>query len=724
VTAREAPGARRAPSAEHARSVAPRRIVVVGNPNVGKTTLFNSLTRQNAHVGNYPGITVECRMGKLMSPGGEPANDVDVVDVPGTYSLSARSAEEQIAIATVLGLGDTPRPDLCLIVTDAGQLVRNLYLALQILELGVPAVLCLNMIDEAKQNPPRPDAVSRIFGVPCVATDARSGSGIEELSQVLRASLANPRAGGVEVRYPPLLRPDVDAVAEHLPREWRSSVERDRALSRWALTSIDEDDELVGIPAELRAAVIDVRARAASRDIDQEIIGARYAFLDHVAPSLYELGYQEKHTPRPSERIDRVLMHPAYGFAIFLVLMTVLFQALFTWADPAVRLIERFVAALQSVTLTHVPPSFLRDLLVQGILGGVGNVIVFLPQIVLLFFFIGILEDSGYMARVAYLMDRVMRSLGLHGRAFVPMLSGFACAIPAILSTRTMERRRDRLLTMLVIPLMTCSARLPVYTLLIGALFPPTRVFGWIPLQGLLMTSMYLFATIITLLAALVLGRTVVRGAKVPLILELPPYRLPKLSATLRMMFERASSFLTEAGTMILACTVALWVLLSYPKPDHVPTSLPRADADVAQQTIQQSYGGRLGHALEPVTRPLGFDWKINVGLIGAFAAREVFVSTMGLVYGSIDTDKNIDPLRNRMRAETRADGKPAYTPLVGLSLMVFFAIACQCVSTLSVVRRETKSLRWPLFLFAYTAVFAWCTSFLVYQGGRLLFGV
>jgi ferrous iron transport protein B len=401
--------------------------------------------------------------------------------------------------------------------------------------------------------------------------------------------------------------------------------------------------------------------------------------------------------------------------------MMVLFQSLFTWSDPAVRLIERLVAALQSVTLAHVGPSVLRDLFVQGILGGVGNVIVFLPQIVLLFFFIGLLEDSGYMARVAYLMDRVMRSLGLHGRAFVPMLSGFACAIPAILSTRTMERRRDRLLTMLVIPLMTCSARLPVYTLLIGALFPPTRIFGWLPLQGLLMVGMYLFATLITLLAALVLGRTAVRGAKVPLILELPPYRVPKLGATLRMMVEKASSFLTEAGTMILVCTVALWVLLSYPKPDHAASSLP--PEAIAQQTIQQSYGGRLGHALEPVTRPLGFDWKIDVGLIGAFAAREVFVSTMGLVYGSGSTAKNVEPLRNRMRAETRADGKPAYSPLVGLSLMVFFAIACQCVSTLAVVRRETRSLRWPLFLFAYTGVFAWVASFLVYQGGRLLFG-
>ncbi|HEX3594108.1 MAG TPA: ferrous iron transport protein B [Polyangiaceae bacterium] len=719
MTARQSAGAVSAPS--QAREGRPRRVVVVGNPNVGKTTLFNALTRQNARVGNYPGITVECRTGKLVGSAEEPA--AEVMDVPGAYSLSARSSEEQIAIAAILGLGEVPRPDLCLVVTDAGQLIRNLYLALQVVELGVPVVLCLNMIDEVRENPPRAEAVSRVFGVPCVATDARSGTGIEELSSVLRASLESPRTGSVEVRYPPSLRADVDAIAERLPRAWRSSVERDRALARWALTSIDEDDELVSIPGDVRAAVMDVRARLeADRDIDREIIGARYAFLDAIAPSLLTRAHEERRRAHPSERIDRVLIHPVFGFGIFLALMMVLFQSLFTWADPAVRLIERFVGFLEAETLSYFGPSFVRDLFVQGVLGGVGNVVVFLPQIVLLFLFTGILEDSGYMARVAYLMDRIMRALGLHGRAFVPMLSGFACAIPAILSTRTMERRRDRLLTMLVIPLMTCSARLPVYTLIIGALFPPTRVFGWLPVQGLLMIGMYLFATGVALVSALVLGRLAVRGSKIPLILELPPYRLPKLSVTLRFIIERARSFLTEAGTMILACTIALWVLLSYPKPDHVPPNLPAAA--IAQQTIQHSYAGRLGHLIEPAIRPLGFDWKIGVGLIGAFSAREVFVSTMGLVYGVGNDAKNVAPLRDRMRAETRTDGKPAYTPLMGLSLMVFFAIACQCVSTLAVVRRETKSLRWPAFLFGYTVLLAWIASFAVYQSGRLLLGL
>jgi ferrous iron transport protein B len=330
----------------------------------------------------------------------------------------------------------------------------------------------------------------------------------------------------------------------------------------------------------------------------------------------------------------------------------------------------------------------------------------------------------------------VLKALGLHGRAFVPMLSGFACAVPAILATRTMEQKRDRLLTMLVIPLMTCSARLPVYTLIIAALFPPTRAFGWLPVQGLLMVSMYAFAIVTTLLVAGVLGRTVVRGRRVPLILELPPYRLPSLRTTLRMMGERAFVFLKEAGTVILACTIVLWALLSFPRAEGTPTETraPAAihaepgktpagapsEAETAELRIERSYGGRLGKALEPVLEPLGFDWKLGVGIIGAFAAREVFISTLGLVYGVGDVDDEAVPLRQKLGQETVA-GRPRYTPLVGLSLLVFFALSCQCMSTLAVVRRETKTWKWPVFMFAYMTLLAYAASLAVYQGGRLL---
>jgi ferrous iron transport protein B len=327
------------------------------------------------------------------------------------------------------------------------------------------------------------------------------------------------------------------------------------------------------------------------------------------------------------------------------------------------------------------------------------------------------------MARVAYLMDRIMRSLGLHGRAFVPLLSGFACAIPAILATRTMERKRDRMLTMMVIPLMTCSARLPVYTLIIAALYPPTKLFGFIPVQGFLMIAMYVFSVIVALVAAAILGRTLLRGPVVPLVLELPPYRLPILATVVRMMWLRTRSFLREAGGVILVCTIVLWALLSFPRPAPIAPQATQAQRDAQQaDAILNSIGGQLGRAMEPAIAPLGFDWKIGVGLIGAFAAREVFVSTMGVIYGvGEDVDEQSMALRDRMRAETRRDGTPVYSPLVGLSLMVFFALACQCLSTLAVVRRETHGWRWPIFMFVYMTVLAWCASFVVYQGGRLL---
>ena len=715
-------------------------LLLIGNPNTGKTTLFNRLTGQHARIGNYPGITVERRSGdlKLHESGAERV--LEVVDVPGAYSLSARSAEEQIALSAVLGWAENPRPDLCVLVVDAGQLARNLYLVTQLLELDVQVVVALNMIDEVRDNPPNVEELSRFLGVPCVATDGRHGTGVSALERAIGAALALPPRPPLRIGYPSALERDLEQVSDALPSEWKESPARARALALWALTSIESDDELQGIDPGLRARCLEVRARAGSRDIDQEVIATRYALIDAELPKLYARLETHPKKRKASERVDRVLLHPVFGFAIFIALMLIMFQSLFSWSDPAIRLIEACTSASANFVEAHVPESIVRDLLTRGVIGGVGNVVVFLPQILLLFLFIGVLEDSGYMARVAFLMDRVMKALGLHGRAFVPMLSGFACAVPAILATRTMERQRDRLLTMLVVPLMTCSARLPVYTLIIGALFPPTRVFGWLPVQGLLMIAMYLFSTFITLIAAGVLGRTAVKGRRIPLILELPPYRTPSISGTLRMMWRRALMFLREAGSGILVFTILLWALLSFPRPAQVDqppppaaaihqqiTEKPAIDAAAAPapaagpSAIEQSYGGRLGKAIEPLLRPLGFDWKIGVGLIGAFAAREVFVSTLGLVYGIGDADENTTPLRDKIRQERSADGAAAYSPLMGLSLMVFFALSCQCMSTLMVVYRETRTLRWPLFMFGYMTTLAYVASFLVYQGGRLL---
>ena len=708
-------------------------VLLVGNPNVGKTSLFNRLARRNERVGNYPGVTVERRSAEMTLPSGK---RVLIADVPGAYSLSARSSEEQIALMAVLGWADNPLPALVVVVVDAGQLVRNLYLALQLIELRVPVLIALNMLDEVADRAPTPAALSQTLGVSCVATNARTGLGVAELTGAIDTRLMTPTHPTLHVNYPAALIRDADTVASALPVSWKSNVERERALALWALSSLDPDDELTGISAELRQRCAHVIAAAGDRDVDREIIESRYQCLEGRLANLgAPVAEKDGRGPSVTERIDRVLLHPAYGFAVFLGIMLVVFQSLFAWADPAMGLIEDVFAGLHALLVEHLPGGFLRDLLTRGLIDGVGNVLVFLPQILLLFLFIGLLEDSGYMARVAYLMDRALRSVGLHGRAFVPMMSGFACAVPAIMATRTMERRRDRLLTMLVVPLMSCSARLPVYTLIIGALFPPSVVFGFMPVQGLLMVAMYLFSTSVALLAAAVLGRTLIRGRSVPLILELPPYRWPGTKSVLTMMWLRARSFLTEAGGVILGFTVMMWLLLSYPKfePPASDRGGPMADPSdrVAAQLqsqqhaaaqLEQSFGGRLGKALEPALEPLGFDWKIGVGIVGAFAAREVFVSTMGLVYGLGEVaDDELTPLRDRMRAETRADGKPAYTPLVGLSLMVFFALACQCMSTLAVVKRETRAWRWPIFLFGYMTALAWLASFTVYQGGQAL---
>jgi ferrous iron transport protein B len=434
------------------------------------------------------------------------------------------------------------------------------------------------------------------------------------------------------------------------------------------------------------------------------------------------------------------LLHPFLGFGLFLAMMTVVFQALFTWSGPGIDLIEGVFGLLAVATEEALPAGLFRDFLTQGIIAGLGSVVVFLPQILLLFLFIGLLEDTGYMARVAFLMDRVMRLMGLNGRAFVPMMSGFACAIPAVLATRTLERQRDRFLTMMVVPLMTCSARLPVYTLIIGALFPVGDWFG-LPMQGLLMAAMYLFSTIVALAAAAVLSRTLFTGPSVPMLLELPPYRRPHLPTVARMMWQRSSLFLKEAGGVILACTIGLWLLLSFPAEaplaeryeaqrieaantlsgEELNASVAAINNTESAAQLHSSYAGQLGQGLEPLIAPLGFDWKIGVGLIGAFAAREVFVSTMGLVYGlSEDVDEETTTLREKLRTARRENGELVYTPLVGLSLLIFIALACQCMSTLAAVRRETATYRWPLFMFTYMTGLAWLASFLTYQLGSL----
>lgn len=714
------------------------QVLIAGNPNSGKSTLFNALSGANAHVGNYPGVTVD-RMTASIQCGSQ---RVLLVDVPGAYSLTADSPEEQLAIDALFE--DETRAVLC--VVDATTLQRGLYFALQLIESDVPLVIGLNMMDAAERQGLVIDAeaLSEMLGVPVVPIVASKRRGVDELLLALEGQLREAeRPTGLRPSYPDAIEADLQALEPTL-RTWMPelSAERTRALGLWCLLSLGSD-ELRGVPELVRQQVSSLRHAAAEkgRNVELEIVSSRYAAIERaVGPLVARRGDAEARAS-VAERLDDVLTHPVAGLAIFAVVMFVIFEALFAWSEPMIGAIEDLTMLLQLGVTELMPGGPLRDLLVEGVLSGVGNVIVFVPQILILFLLIGFLEDSGYLARVAFVIDRVMKGVGLHGKAFVPLISGFACAVPAVMATRTIERRRDRLLTMLALPLMSCSARLPVFILVVGTVFAGQRVAG-LRVGAVALFAMYTLSVLFTLAAAAVMRRTVLTGPAPTFLLELPPYRWPVARVVLLNAWRRLRVFLVDAGTIILAMTIVLWALLSYPRvpelaeqfaaqrAEVMQSSLPAAAQEQALQAIDQqeaaerlsnSYGGRLGKLMEPALEPLGFDWRIGVGIVGAFAAREVFVSTLGVVFGIGETDENHPPLRQELREAKHGDGTPLMTPLSGISLMLFFLLACQCMSTIAVVKRESGSWRWPIFMFTYMTVLAYVVSLLVYQAGKAL---
>lgn len=690
------------------------RIAVAGNPNVGKTSLFNLLTGSRYKVGNYPGVTVETREGRLRGSSSVPAPIL--FDLPGTYSLTPMAEDEAVAFRSLTG-ADLTRPDAVLLVLDASNLARNLYLALQVFELGLPCVIALNMIDLAREVGVAvdPEQLEAALGIPVVATVARTGIGVEDLTRVLDGLTANPTP-----RLQPRLSepaPDHQALRDCLAA--LETTGASPARCRWLLAakaagslelcdpSVSERERIDGLdPATVDLAL-------------HELVDLRYAEVDRLLARMEFVEPVGDLATAPamatSAKIDAVLTHRVLGPAVFLLVMALIFQSIFTWAEPLMGLIEAGVNGLANAVASALGPGTFTDLLTEGVIAGVGNVIVFVPQIALLFLFIGLLEDSGYMARAAFIVDRLMARVGLNGKAFVPLLSGYACAIPAIMSTRTISSFKDRLVTILMIPFMSCSARLPIYTLIIGALFVANQpVFGPFTQGGLILLGMYLLSTVSALALGALYKRTLLKSPTPPLVLELPPYRLPRVRDTLRHVWDRTGDFLRDAGTIILAVTIVLWGLLTYPKVDE-------ADLAPGETAIERSIAGSFGKALEPALEPIGQDWRIGIGLVGSFAAREVLVSTLGLVYGIENADENDAPLREVIRDAELPSGEPRYSPLSGLALMVFFVYACQCMSTLAVVRRETRSWKWPAFMFVSMTVIAYIAALIVYQVGSLL---
>jgi ferrous iron transport protein B len=714
-------------------------VAVAGNPNSGKTTIFNCLTGARQHVGNYPGVTVEWKKGTYKR--GEVK--LDLVDLPGTYSLTAFSEEELVARDYLLNSA----PDVVVDVVDAANLERNLFLTTELLEIGRPLVIVLNMSDVARDRGLKIDAarLAEKLGVPVVPAIGNRGVGMEDLVDavmqvaVSQASLPGPacvcresgpgpayltvletRGGPSRVNYGPQVEKVISEIEELLPegehRRWR------------AIKLVGQDEKVVeglAVPGT-REAVAGLAASFAAESTDEpDILLARlrYEFIADICKGVCLAPATTKTTV--SDRIDRVAMHPVWGVPIFLMLMYLVFSLTFSLGNPLMNLIDggfRWLSGFLSGLWSPGSSSPLKSLIVDGVIGGVGSVVIFLPNIVLLFMAIAILEGTGYMARAAFVMDRFMSKVGLHGKSFIPLLIGFGCTVPAIMATRTLESRRDRLITMMVLPLMSCGARLPIYALMIPAFFPAR----W---QGPALWAIYVTGILLALGGAYFLRATLFRGENTPFLMELPPYRLPTATSLLVQMWTRAWLYVKKAGTVILGAAIILWFLTFYPKPpaDYIlPAGFDNTtaesatvfseidDAGLAQAAeLSYSFAGRVGRLLEPVIRPLGFDWRIGTALVGAIPAKEVFVAQMGIVFAVGEADETNDQLRAQLRDR--------YTPLIGFCIMLFALISTPCIATFAITRQEAGSIKWAIAQsFGLTAL-AWAVTFLVYRGGMLL---
>lgn len=703
-------------------------VALTGNPNSGKTTIFNGLTGARQHVGNYPGVTVERKEGTLRH--GE--TEITVVDLPGTYSLTAYSVEELVARNFIIH----EKPDVVVDIVDASNLERNLYLAVQLMELGIPLILCFNMSDMAAARGFRFDLekLSRFFGAPIVSTTGHKGEGLKELlfriEEVARRGDPGP---GPEINYGREIETEL---ASLVPLLKTGDPDSERYGPRWLALKLLESDREVKASVSSPEIQIQVEKGAArlraimGEDPETAIAAGRYGFISGACQEAVVSTIESRHNS--SDMIDAVVTNRVLGIPLFLGLMFLVFHLVFSVGDPLMGLIEAGFGWLGDTAAGFWPEgsdSLLRSLLVDGVIGGVGGVVVFLPNILLLFLAVSILEDSGYMARAAFIMDRLMHKIGLHGKSFIPMLIGFGCTVPAIMATRTLENRRDRLATMMVAPLMSCGARLPIYALIIPAFFPG----NW---HAPLLWIIYVTGITLAILAAKLLRSTILKGESVPFVMELPPYRMPTLKGVLIHMWERGGLYLKKAGTLVLGVSVLLWALTTFPRPaeadkarfeaareealtgsrgygEETRALLESVDFREAEAALRHSWAGRLGAAMEPAIRPMGFDWRIGTALIGAFAAKEVFVAQLGIVYSVGEADDESESLREKLREN--------YSPLAALSIMLFNLISAPCMATIAVTRRESNSWSWALLQLAGLTALAWMVATAVFQGGSLL---
>jgi ferrous iron transport protein B len=732
-------------------------VALIGNPNTGKSTLFNALVGIHQHVGNYPGVTVEKKSGRVEHAG----QQYEVIDLPGLYSLAPRSRDEMVATDVLMGRCEgVAAVDAVVCLVDASNLQRHLYLLSQVLEFGLPTVVVVNMLDVAESHGIRLE-LARLqtrLGVPVVPMQAHRGIGLEELKTALeKVAHEGPRTAAALL--PAAFEAEVDRLAAAMKRgggDTSSSGSLPRCLLGRLLLDVNgylQETLLAGDAAHWSEYLAAARARLAKAgcEIPGVETAARYDWVRTALDGV--VTEPRRYRVTASDRIDHILTHRVWGLLIFAALMFLVFQAVFVWARPVMKAIDTLTAVAGHAVEAVMAEGALRSLLVDGVIGGTGGVLAFLPQILILFAFIAVLEDCGYMARAAFLMDRIMVRVGLSGRSFIPMLSSFACAVPGIMAARVIENERDRMTTILVAPLMTCSARLPIYALLIAA-FIPDRSFLGLGLQGLTLTALYVLGVATAVVVALVLKRTLFRGKTPPFLMELPSYKWPAPRTVAMRVAQRGWIFLRTAGTLILAVSIVVWAALYYPhdrgavKPllsrqaelsaqlQHVPAGdsrhaklaaqLAEVDRNITGEYQRHSILGHLGHAIEPVVRPLGWDWRIGCAVLASFPAREVVVATLGVIYNlgkdvDLESEEGAGQLREKLRGATWDNsGRPVFSIPVALSIMVFFALCAQCAATLAVIRRETASWRWPAFTFAYMTALAYVGALLTYQVGSL----